>query len=227
MRKKLTREEFKEKFDRMMESYNYIPEDGEIIIQCHAPYPDYWFLSNMGYLLSCYKRGITIVKPNPKPTGKKNKDGSRSGRSWEYEYHVKGEKNNRHIDMHKIMAEHFLLNEFETLEDVDIHHIRPKNTFKENEPQFCNRVSNLQALPKSVHKDLTHKYGKTDEEYEEEARKRAEKAGIETKPLPKHMVIHALEMPTLYLTRYSKDHPEDMELTAYPLDKFLKLNKTN
>lgn len=227
MRKKFTREEYQEKFDRMMEEYNYIPQEGERIIQCHAPYPAWWFISNMGYLLSCHKNRITVIKANYRKTGKKNSDGSRNGQDWYYEYRVKGEKHNRHIVMHKLIAEHFLINEFETLEDVEVHHIRPKNTFRENEPQFCNRVSNLQVLPKSVHKDLTHKYGKTEEEYEEEARKRAEKAGIEDKPLPKHIVIHALEMPTLYLARYSKDHPEDMELTAYPLDKFLKLDKTN
>ena len=33
MKKKLSRTEYKEKFDRMMEEYNYIPEDGEVIVQ--------------------------------------------------------------------------------------------------------------------------------------------------------------------------------------------------
>ena len=126
------------------------------------------------------------------------------------------------IDFKNIIDNSYVLDEY-----VATNNSSAIKIYNKNEPQFCNRVSNLQVLPKSVHKDLTNKYGKTEEEYEKEACKRAEKAGVETKPLPKHIVIHALEMPTLYLARYSKDHPEDKELTAYPLDKFLKLDETN
>lgn len=224
MRKKLSRTEYKEKFDHLMEEYNYIPQDGEVIVQCHAPYPAWWFISNMGYLLSCHKNRITVIKANYRKTGKKNSDGSRNGQDWYYEYRVKGEKHNRHIVMHKLIAEHFLINEFETLEDVEVHHIRPKNTFRENEPQFCNRVSNLQVLPKSVHKDLTHKYGKTIEQLDKESEERAKKAGVESVQMTNEELMRILitgmitneGTPIVYLSKQADD-PKDIECKAHTI----------
>lgn len=212
-RRQLSREEYKEKFEKLC----FVYQDGEVIVQAKDPYPSYWFVSNKGYVISIHGRKVKKIKARWNERAKQ----------WEYEYLPKGAKYNKKVIVWKIIAEHFCEDEFKISDDTEVHHIKARKTFNPNESELCNRVSNLQVLPKSVHKDLTHKYGKTEEEYEEEARKRAEKAGVETKPLPKHIVIHALEMPTLYLARYSKDHPEDMELTAYPLDKFLKLDKTN
>ena len=45
-RKKLTPEHYVEKFKDQMSRFNYIPRDGEIIVQAKAPYPSYWFVSN-------------------------------------------------------------------------------------------------------------------------------------------------------------------------------------
>lgn len=212
-RRQLSREEYKEKFEKLC----FVYQDGEVIVQAKDPYPSYWFVSNKGYVISIHGRKVKKIKARWNERAKQ----------WEYEYLPKGAKYNKKVIVWKIIAEHFCEDEFKISDDTEVHHIKARKTFNPNESELCNRVSNLQVLPKSVHKDLTHKYGKTEEEYEEEARKRAEKAGVETKPLPKHIVIHALEMPTLYLARYSKDHPEDMELTAYPLDKFLKLDETD
>ena len=39
-----TREDYKQKFDKLMETFNFIPQDGEEIVQCKDPYPPYWFV---------------------------------------------------------------------------------------------------------------------------------------------------------------------------------------
>ena len=49
--KKYTREECSKKFDDlMMNTFNYVMQEGEQIVQCKEPYPAYWFMSNKGYL---------------------------------------------------------------------------------------------------------------------------------------------------------------------------------
>lgn len=159
MKKKLTRQQYKEKFDKQMERFNYIKQPGEIILQCNAPYPDYWFLSNKGYLFTAYYNEARILKPNPTETGKKNKEGKRTGQTWEYEYKVAGEKNNRHVAMHKLMAEMFVNDEFSSDEKREIHHIQKRTSFEANEGHLCNRSENLQILPKSIHKQATY-YGR-------------------------------------------------------------------
>ena len=42
--KKMTKEEYQQKFEEQMERSEYTLEDGEVIVQCHAPYPIYWFV---------------------------------------------------------------------------------------------------------------------------------------------------------------------------------------
>ena len=54
MRKKLTRKQYAEKFEKL----NYIFQDGEVIKQCIAPYPCYWFVSNCGYVLSLHGKKV-------------------------------------------------------------------------------------------------------------------------------------------------------------------------
>lgn len=66
MRKKLTRQQYSDKFDQQMERFNYIPQPGEMIHQCSAPYPDYWFLSNKGDFSEFLIRGAVALK-NAKP----------------------------------------------------------------------------------------------------------------------------------------------------------------
>ena len=42
--KKLTREEYNEKFIKQFEKLCYIPQENELIKQCKEPYPSFWFL---------------------------------------------------------------------------------------------------------------------------------------------------------------------------------------
>lgn len=177
MRTKLTREQYKEKFDQQMEKFYYIKQPGEVILQCNAPYPEYWFLSNKGYLFSAYNNDVRIIKPNLTETGAKNKEGKRTGQTWEYEYKVAGEKNNRHVAMHKLMAEMFVEDEFTSDEDRDVHHIQKRTCFDASQPQFCNCADNLQRIPTPIHKQATYYGSKTMEELEEETQKKIEESG--------------------------------------------------
>lgn len=176
MRKKLTRQQYSDKFDQQMERFNYIPQPGEMIHQCSAPYPDYWFLSNKGYLFTAYYNDVRIVKPNYRETGVKNKEGKRTGQDWYYEYKVAGEKNNRKISMHKLMAEMFVKDEFTSDEKRHTHHVQKRTSFEENQPQFCNRAENLQDLPNSAHKKATYFGSKTAEELNEEIMEKIKKS---------------------------------------------------
>lgn len=177
MKEKLTRQQYSDKFDQQMERFNYIPQQGEMILQCSAPYPDYWFMSNKGYLFSAYYNEARILKPNPTETGKKNKEGKRTGQSWEYEYKVEGEKNNRHISMHKLMAEMFVEDEFVSDEERDVHHIQKRTSFDVSQPQFCNRAENLQRIPTPIHKQATYYGSKTMEELDKETQKKIDESG--------------------------------------------------
>lgn len=177
MKEKLTRQQYSDKFDQQMERFNYIPQQGEMILQCSAPYPDYWFMSNKGYLFSAYYNDVRIIKPNLTETGAKNKEGKRTGQTWEYEYKVAGEKNNRHVAMHKLMAEMFVEDEFTSDEDRDVHHIQKRTCFDASQPQFCNCADNLQRIPTPIHKQATYYGSKTMEELEEETQKKIEESG--------------------------------------------------
>lgn len=177
MKNKLTRQQYKEKFDQQMERFNYIKQPGEVILQCNAPYPEYWFLSNKGYLFTAYYNDVRIIKPNPTETGAKNKEGKRTGQNWEYEYKVAGEKNNRHVAMHKLMAEMFVEDEFTSDEDRDVHHIQKRTSFDVSQPQFCNRAENLQRIPTPIHKQATYYGSKTMEELDKETQKKIEESG--------------------------------------------------
>ena len=61
--KNITREDYKRKFDKLMETFNFIPQAGEEIVQCREPYPAYWFVSNKGYVLSVSGNGIKYIAP--------------------------------------------------------------------------------------------------------------------------------------------------------------------
>lgn len=63
--------------------------------------------------------------------------------------------------MHRLVAKYFLKNEFDGYAEVEgepleVHHILPESTFAEDEPFKANRSDNLQILPKSVHRDVSH-----------------------------------------------------------------------
>ena len=85
-RKKNTREDYLKKWEKLMETFNFIPQAGEEIVQCKEPYPAYWFVSNKGYVLSVWGNGIKYIAPVIKRTGAKNKNGERPGRDWYYNY---------------------------------------------------------------------------------------------------------------------------------------------
>ena len=149
-RNKLTRQQYSDKFDKQMEKFYYIKQPGEVILQCNAPYPEYWFLSNKGYLFSAYNNDVRIIKPNLTETGAKNKEGKRTGQTWEYEYKVAGEKNNRHVAMHKLMAEMFVEDEFTSDEDRDVHHIQKRTALM--------RVSHNSVIVRITYKESQHRY---------------------------------------------------------------------
>ena len=178
MRKKLTREQYAEKFEKMMEVYNLVPQDGEIIMQCNEPYPGCWFISNVGYLYTAFNSRIQVVKPNYRKTGIKNKNGERNGKDWYYLYPVEGKKYNQKIAMHKLIAEHFLqcdINYYD--EDTEIHHIKGRKAFTKNQAKECNSVENLQVLPKSIHRKATHMGSHTQDQLDKDSDDRVKKAG--------------------------------------------------
>ena len=174
--KKYTKEEYSKKFDDLMENtFNYVMQEGEQIVQCKEPYPAYWFMSNKGYLFSAYGSKIKVVKSNHRYTGTKNKDGSRTGQDWYYEYKVAGQKHNKHVTMYRVMSDCFCENEFGS-EDNEIHHIRKKNQYKPSDGKECNRADNLQLLPRKIHKNLTYYASKPDAEHNKELEEKIKNA---------------------------------------------------
>ena len=108
----LTRTEYKEKFEKLMSKFNYVPQEGEIIVQCHEQYPPYWFLSNKGYLFSAYYNDLKMIEPIFDRTGKANAAGERPGKNWRYSRRKESSSNLQRYDMAKMIAEHFLQSEF-------------------------------------------------------------------------------------------------------------------
>lgn len=168
---KLTKEQYQEKFIRLLEETNYQLQDGEEIRQCKDPYPAYWFVSNKGYLLSVAGKNIKTVKANYRKTGKSNKDGARSGGNWYYEYKIPGEKWNTKVTVHTLIAEHFL--GYERNKDLEVHHIKKSKSFFVEESEKCNCVDNLQVLPKQIHQRATKIGSHTQDQIEQERNKNA------------------------------------------------------
>lgn len=169
--KKLTKQEYQEKFIRLLEETNYQLQEGEEIRQCKDPYPAYWFVSNKGYLLSVAGKNIKIVKANYRKTGKSNKDGAKKGQDWYYEYKIPREKWNTKVTAHTLFAEHFL--GYKRNKDLDVHHIKKSKSFSLDESEKCNCVDNLQVLPKQIHKRATYYGGHTQDQISQEQDKNA------------------------------------------------------
>lgn len=163
---KTTKEDYQKKFDKLMESFNFIPQAGEEIVQCKAPYPPYWFVSNKGYVLSVYGHGIKYIAPAVRKTGKKNKDGERPGRDWYWNYMLDGQ--HKKISLHKAIADHFCTNDFTGDCSGDVHHIVKKNSFADNQWKECNSADNMQKLPPEIHNELTQYARKQPEQIEAE-----------------------------------------------------------
>lgn len=174
-RKKLSREQYAKKFKDQMNKYNYIPQEGEIIMQCKEKYPSYWFISNKSYLFSVYRNNIKIIKSNYRPCGKDKKE-----HDWYYTYKEPNKKHVTKISQHKLIAEHFSECEFTNCEDEnkEVHHGMRRSTFKPNEPQLCNRADNLQTLPISIHNQLTTFSNKSMEEHEKQIQDKMKEAKL-------------------------------------------------
>ena len=229
--KKYTREEYSKKFDDlMMNTFNYVMQEGEQIVQCKEPYPAYWFMSNKGYLFSAYVNKIKVVKPNHRYTGTKNKDGSRTGQDWYYEYKVKGQKHNKHVSMYRVMSDCFLENEFGS-DDNEIHHIRKKNQYKPSEGKECNRADNLQLLPREIHKNLTYYASKTDVDHNKEMEEKIKNADCPSFQLSQEQ-FQVLLMSALYdcdinvgkPVMYTTTITENVEAHVLDVEKILKQN---
>ena len=173
MKNNTTIKMYQEKFDRLFSESSYVLESDEKIVQCKYPYPAYWFISNKGRLFSVFGKKIVVLKPNYRKTGKKNHEGKRMGQDWYYDTKSIGK-----VSMHKLIAEHFLINEFESDEICEVHHKKKRSSFKENEADQCNREDNLQILPQSVHKKLTKFSSKTSQQYDEELKQKVKNNNI-------------------------------------------------
>ena len=175
----LSREEYAKKFKDQMNRYNYIPQKGEIIMQAKPPYPDYWFVSNKGYIFTAYYKDLHILSDNPTEMGLKNKDGKRTNKKWRYVFDKK------FIPAWKVFADHFCEYDFSGFEDeeTEIHHIRKRSLFNADEGDLCNSADNLQILPHSVHKGLTTFSNKTAEEHEKNIKEK-----VEDPKLPRYAV---------------------------------------
>lgn len=184
----LTRTEWMEKFKEIMGKCYYVPQfiDGELerIAQCRDPYPPYWFISNMGYLFSIADGTLKIKKPTYEPY---LKDRSQ----WTYDYYGNG----KHImvRMQFLIAEHFFPEYDRNNKNQEIHHIRKSRLFKKNQPQLCNRVTNLQILDRDMHKKITA-YGRRDlDKYKQTIIKKAQKDNAIVLSLPQDTLMQIAE----------------------------------
>lgn len=227
-RRNLTREEYAEKFNRLFADLNWIPEEpDEKIVQCKPPYPAYWFVASTGYLFTAYYNELRILKPHHRNTGLKAKDGTRKGQDWYYEFKKPGDKNCTHVPMQRVIADHFLMNEFRDAEKVEIHHKQKALTF--DDPVRCNRASNLQVLPKDVHKELTKLASKTEEQREQEIQKKIKKSGCPEYHVTQEQMLAFLyaglrgsmaagEQPTVLMASVNND-TRDIVAEAHPVIK--------
>lgn len=226
-KKVLTREEYAEKFNEQMSRFNYIPQDGELIIQCKESYPPYWFISNKGYLFTAYYNDIRIMTTHYDETGKANSEGKRAGRDWRYGTRIEGNKNLTRYNMARMMLDHFGKCEFETDEKIVAHHIDKRNNFQSNEAQKCNRADNLQLLPESVHKELTRYASKTTDEFDKEVEKKVIKSGCPvyafTEEQLEMILINAIRSslangvePIMYTTTIT-DNVSEIKAEAHPI----------
>ena len=153
-----TKEFYKKKFDDLRQhTYNFIPQEDEIFKQCDGiTEPSYWFISNHGRLFSVYYKNEPLkqISVNYTKSGTERKQ-----HDWSYVTQYKGKQ--REPRLHRLVAKYFLKNEFDGYAEVEgepleVHHILPESTFAEDEPFKANRSDNLQILPKSVHRDVSH-----------------------------------------------------------------------
>lgn len=211
----LSREDYALKFQDQMNELNYIPQEGELIIQCHESYPPYWFISNKGYLFSVYNN-LKVIAPCYDQVGKANNKGERKSKDWRYATRLKGAKNLTRYTMARMILDHFSECEFETDEKIVAHHIYKKNNFESNEAQKCNNITNLQLLPQSVHTKLTQFAAKTSHQLDEELENKITESGCPTFEYTQSQLETILKetlkccknqglQPTIYITSLDDD----------------------
>ena len=221
MRTELTREGYQKKWKHLMETFNYIYQDGEKIVQCRDPYPPYWFVSNKGYVMSVYSNGIKLLSPGIRRTGSKNKNGERAGRDWYYVYVMN--KKRTTISVHKVIADHFCTNDFTGDCSGDVHHIVKKNSFKDNEWKECNSADNIQKLPPEYHEELTQYARKPAEQIEAEMDQKAIEDHAEVIELPQKQLTEQMVALANTLIQQGVDcrvymvRDNDQAAAAYPV----------
>lgn len=183
-----TREFYQEKFNQL-----YIPQDDELVTQCHDPYPPFWFISNKGRVYSVAHNGLQIVKAYPTNEGQNKK------LIWQYKYIDRNGKT-RHAKQHQLVAEHFKEDEFANdprYDDIprEVHHIRKTANFSPDEAESCNNADNLQILPRNVHKQATA-YGNRSLTQDKE---RLEKLIKRDNPVHIHLPKGGLDLVLYYL----------------------------
>ena len=159
-----TREEYRNRFKN---EFIWVRKEGEEIVQCNAHYPAYYFISNKAYLISLAGRVPKIIKPRLE-----------SGKH-EQKYWIKKDGVYKNVKLHQLVAEHFCNKEFPLSDgdSYDVHHIRGKANFTEDQPQECNQASNLQWLPQTIHKRATEYSKKTDSQRMAELEKKIQESG--------------------------------------------------
>lgn len=183
-----SREYYQEKFDSL-----YIPQDDELIIQCHDPYPPFWFISNKGGVYSVAYNRLQRVKAYPTSEGQDKK------LVWHYKYIDQNGKA-KHAKLHQLVAVHFKEDEFDDDPRYDgipreVHHINKTANFSPDETENCNNADNLQILPRNVHKQATT-YGNRTTEQDKERLKKLEKRD---NPVHIHLQKGGLDVVLYYL----------------------------
>lgn len=220
-RKEISRKDYQEKFDRLMKSFNFSYQDGEEIVQCKDPYPPYWFVSNKGYVISVRGNGIKYIAAGIRYTNKRNKKGERTGRHWFLRYSVNGKKGN--VTLHKLVADHFIINEFTGDQTGDNHHIVPKSSFADNEWKACNEAGNLQKLPPEIHQELTWYSHRPAEKIEAEMDQKAIEDHAEVTEVPKEQFTDQMVALANTLIQQGVDcrvytvRDNDQAAAAYPV----------
>lgn len=215
---KRTKEQYQEKFIRLLEETNYQLQDGEEIIQCKDPYPAYWFVSNKGRLLSVYGGSIRTVKANYRTTGKSNKDGAKKGQDWYYEYKIPGEKWNTKVTAHTLFAEYFL--GYERHKNLEVHHIKKSKSFSLEESEKCNCVDNLQVLPKQIHQKATKIGSHTKDQLDEERNKNEIDITVSLDDLMKTLNENAKQGNT---TMYISNNPDNLIDKTVDVKRVIKI----
>lgn len=187
-KKRKTKEFYQEKFDSL-----YIPQDDELVTQCHDPYPPFWFVNNKGRLYSVAHNGLQIVKAYPTNEGQNKK------LIWQYKY-IDSNGKTRHAKQHQLVAEHFKEDEFSNDPRYDgipreVHHINKTAHFAPDESEICNNADNLQILPRNVHKQATA-YGNRTVEQDKE---RLDKLIKRDNPVHIHLQKGGLDLVLYYL----------------------------